>query len=353
MIQIFAYCRCNLGDDLFILTLLRRYPQKRFFLRGYPAFVRIFKNEPNIRIGSRAVSFITRAADKLHKGLLDPVMTKAASGREATVRIGGSVFIEKKDGKEVRFPEKNKHFFIIGANFGPFQTKYFLESRGAKIRSASDCCFRDSYSYHLFSDYPQVRFAPDVLFGCPFLPQPANGEFVGISVIDFSQHASLGSLTRAYEQGIKAICEHWIAANKPIKLLGFCEAEGDGAVMERIVSACSCPDKIQRVMYKGDVDRFLTEINSCEVIYATRFHAMILGWTLNKNVVPVIYSEKQTHVIEDIDFKGAVWDAAGSAPVSEEVLSAQNGRLDPALLGKLRADAEKQFLGLDTFCEKL
>lgn len=349
MIQIFAYCRCNLGDDLFIQTLLRRYPDKKFFLRAAPKYTEYLIKEPNLSANG-ALSFnASRVVGKVSKKLLRFIHSKKTERFDAAVRIGGSVFIERDNADNNFFPEKNKHFFIIGANFGPYKTQAFLDSRKKKIKSSESCCFRDKYSYNLFADIPQVSYAPDVLFGCPFLPRRTEGDHVGISVIDLNNHSSLREYAADYEQGIKNICDHWTGRDKTVKLLCFCNDEGDTKVADRIALLCNSPGKIERVVYSGDTVRFLSELNSCETIYATRFHAMILGWAMGKNVVPVIYSNKQTNVIDDIGFKGPVWNVTQDKEISDDILYPKNGRLDEKLISELKTKSETQFSGLDRF----
>ena len=349
MIRIFAYCRCNAGDDLFIRTLLKRYPDQTFYLHTAPKYTQYLKQEPNLKVASNFSYTLSLLVGKLSKRLLRFLQNKRTAGFAAAVRIGGSVFIEKDGADHNYFPEKNKNFFIIGANFGPYRTKEFFDAKKEKIKASVDCCFRDRYSYELFSDLPQVRYAPDVLFGYPFLPPRKNGEHIGVSVIDFNNHGKLSAYTAAYERGIKKICDYWVAQHRTVKLLCFCADEGDTSAAERVIASCNDPDQIETIVYSGDTESFLAEINNCEILYATRFHAMILGWAMYKTVVPVIYSEKQTNVIEDIGFEGIVWNISHGDPFSETMLSPQNNRMDEALIERTKIRAQEQFSGLDAF----
>lgn len=351
MIQIFAYCRCNLGDDLFVLTMLRRYPNNRFFLRAAPTYTVQLKKEPNLRVTGKASFMMSRVLGKLNKPLLRRLHGRQTARFDATVRIGGSVFIEQNNAAQSYYPEKHQSCFIIGANFGPYRTQRFLETRRERIAATADCCFRDQYSYRLFAELPQVRFAPDVLFGCPLLPPYADGDCIGVSVIDCRCHPQLKAHAAAYERGIKEICDSCTAQKKRVKLLCFCKDEGDAEVAERLAQSCRNSELISTVVYDGRVDEFLSELNSCETIYATRFHAMILGWAMQKSVVPIIYSEKQTHVLEDIGFDGAVWNISRQKNVGASVLSPVNGRLDQALLKELKEKSSEQFSALDSFLQ--
>ena len=349
MIQIFAYCRCNLGDDLFIRTLLKRYPGQKFYLRSSPKYTKNLKQEPNLKVSGKLSYNFSLLTGKLNKKLQIFLQSKKTAGFDAAVRIGGSVFIEKGSTDYNYFPEKNNNFFIIGANFGPYKTKAFFDAKKEKIKASADCCFRDNYSYTLFSDLPQVRYAPDVLFGYPYLPQRKNGDCIGISVIDFNNHNNLKAYASEYENGISKICDFWIKKQKKVKLLCFCRDEGDKSAAERIKLSSHTQDKIEIIVYSGDTESFLSEINNCEIVYATRFHAMILGWAMYKKVVPIIYSEKQTNVINDIGFEGSVWNILHSDKFNDNILSPKNNCLDEKLIEKLKSKSQEQFSGLDRF----
>jgi colanic acid/amylovoran biosynthesis protein len=318
-------------------------------LHTAPKYTQYLKQEPNLKLASNFSYTLSLLVGKLSKRLLRFLQNKRTAGFAAAVRIGGSVFIEKDGADPNYFPEKNKNFFIIGANFGPYRTKEFFDAKKEKIKASVDCCFRDRYSYELFSDLPQVRYAPDVLFVYPFLPPRKNREHIGVSVIDFTNHGKLSAYAAAYERGIKKICDYWVAQHRMVKLLCFCADEGDTSAAERVIASCNDPDQIETIVYSGDTESFLAEINNCEILYATRFHAMILGWAMYKTIVPVIYSEKQTNVIEDIGFEGIVWNISHGDPFSETMLSPQNNRMDEALIERTKIRAQEQFSGLDAF----
>src|SRR5690606_16903613 len=60
--------------------------------------------------------------------------------------------------------------------------------------------------------------------------------------------------------------------------------------------------------YEGNLDYFLNKYQEMESIYSGRFHAMILSMLFKQNVFPVIYSEKMSNVLNDIQYKGEVID---------------------------------------------
>lgn len=292
---------------------------------------------------------MSRVIKKLNKEWMAAIYEKEASRFDATVRIGGSIFIEGSHSRTTTRFEKCRNLFIIGANFGPFNSQSFFENKERQIRHSVDCCFRDLYSYNLFRQLQQVRYAPDALFGYPYLPLLQEGEHVGISVMDFTGRPFVGDRRAVYENCIAEVCDYWTGLGKQVKLYSFCELEGDGIAAERIRSLCQRQGSVTIIRYTGDMDPFLEDLNSCNIIYATRFHAMILGWAMNKKVVPLIYSLKQKHVLEDIQYSGALWDIYENEPLGKAVLHAQTHKPDSRLLEKLTTDSQAHFAGLDEF----
>ena len=179
-----------------------------------------------------------------------------------------------------------------------------------------------------------------------------KGQGIGISVVGAKGCFREEQAREGYDGAIAGLCDLCISRGIPVRLLGFCAVEGDGEALKAIAGRTAHPDMIPSILYEGNPERMLYELNKCETVLATRFHAMILGWVLGKNVVPVIYNEKQTHILEDVGFEGPVWNALagetkdGQALLEDCLLDA--GRLD---IGDLRRDAAQQFMGLDRFLE--
>ena len=332
---------------MFVQMMVRRYPEKMFHLQANPKFCANLKSEPNLHINSKSKALIYRVMQKINPQRLNKIYGREMARSDAVIRIGGSIFIERADSVDKFFSETNKNLFIMGANFGPYRTQTFFDTRKQRLQCAADCCFRDRYSYQLFSDILTVRYAPDILFGYPYLPAPVTGDHIGISVIDFTGRNATAELQKQYEKGLANICDYWTGSGKTVVLLGFCELEGDGNASDRVLAACRNKSLIRQVNYHGDIDAILDEMNHCNILYATRFHAMILGWTMQKKVVPLIYSEKQRHVIEDIDFKGVVWDL--KEELNDRIICADTETLDAVLLNQLVSESMSHFSAFDGF----
>lgn len=305
-----AYSQNNLGDDLFIEMLCRRYPQHHFVMPCAPEFEETFKHITNLE-RLPVIPFIDGV---MHRFKL-PFRPKRAYYRhimkrcDATVHIGGSLFIESmfplSEIKQYAHDVKaSQSYYLLGLNFGPFYNLAFYSKMYDVFRKIDDLCFRDEYSYGLFEDLPQTRFAPDIVFGLKTheFPTTPDKTHLVISVIDLENRPDLAVYQKAYEDKLIALSEAAFAKGLNVTLMSFCQDEGDEAAIQRINLQLN--GKADEYFYRGNLNEALQVLNSAKGITATRFHALILGWVLNRNVYPICYSTKMTNVIDDVRFPG-------------------------------------------------
>lgn len=349
MILVRAFLANNFGDDVFMRMLVRRYPSETFYFNCTKEYIKAISREPNIKYNNRVKSLINRCLDKMHLGSDDLFCGYIRNQRyKAIVHIGGSIFIEKEGWKAETIREKNA--FFIGANFGPYRTAEYLNYIKSVLKDASDCCFRDNYSKELFDELDNVRCQPDIAFGYSELPAYNVGSAVGISVINLKNRNDMESVSDLYEDGIVEICNYHIKHNKKVKLFEFCAFEKDIEAIERILKRINDKRMIEVVRYDSDLDGFISQLNTCSILYSTRFHGMIFGWLLEKMVVPIIYSKKQTNIITDLSFKGSYWDVLSRKSMPSECLNpGRDNTLPRQVLKELAEAANLQFYGLDVF----
>lgn len=349
LVYIKAYYRQNVGDDMFVISLLKRYPDVKFIIFAHKKYTKSFIKSENAIILPMILYYLNRISQKIFKfSLIDAIIYICS---DYVVHIGGSIFIETKDFKKILKNDlHHKNVFYIGANFGPFFTNEYYKLIKNKLSKSRDICFRDTYSYNMFNSLQNVRYAPDVLFGYKGYPELQTGYTVGLSLIDLQSREDMVSKNDIYFEGITKIIHHCISNNLKVVFFSFCNEEGDLKSIEKITRNY-LDLKFEIYSYEGDLDIFLRNFNKCKYIVATRFHAMIIGWKLKKYVLPVIYSEKQLNVIQDIEFSGNYWNLLNSEILTEEKIGAfLNGVLSSMKLKNIEnlgLESENQFLRFD------
>lgn len=297
-----AYLKKNLGDDLFVKTLLDRYPKHNFYIRSKREYTRVFpKNLKRIK------RYILKAFSKLFhdKEIFEK---KIQIKTDLTVLIGGSMFMQQN--KDILFPIRTikNDYYILGANFGPYVSeKYLLEAETA-FSKMNDICFREKYSYELFSELENVRCAPDILFSIDTTNINIRCErTVIISVIDCSKKSNK-EYTEDYEKKIIEFIKFFLEKQYKVILMSFCKDENDEVAIERIKTKCAngIKKKIETYFYNGNMQEALEILAKSEIIVGTRFHANILGLIFNKTIIPIAYSDKTIHVLKDMNFKGKI-----------------------------------------------
>lgn len=313
-----CYLNHNLGDDLFLTTLVSRYPDVDFVVLADSTYAFLQDRFSNIELV--VSSNYHGIVDKIY-GHVNKIYQRNKHFRsaDAVVTIGGSLYWESAEPKSFKawigekrrlHSDKHKahiasHYMVIGANFGPWHSDYFLNLyRDFFARYCDDVCFRDSYSADLFSAVSTTRQASDVLFSVKF-PQISKRHQVFFSAVDLHhwKYGSLVSKADAYEQMMVNLMKRYAARGYEVVLCSFCQAEGDEQCLERLCSAaCEQELRIRLLRYRDNMDEVLKEIAASKIVVGTRFHAAILGLSAGAAVLPIIYSAKTTHVLEDIGF---------------------------------------------------
>lgn len=357
-----AYFARNLGDDLFLKILFDRYKNVEWhLLTASKSYKQIFASYNNVKIirtlsigpRKRKYNFFYKINDHFFK----------YSKYDAFVTIGGSIFMETgkwKEGLEQRkylpalFNKMNKKTFVIGANFGPFEDKNFVEKHREFFDVFDDICFRDKYSYSIFSDLENIRVAPDVVFNLQEHSNDTKEKSVGFSLINLENRPGLKDFYHQYNSKIIQLIDLYTELGYKIKLFSFCKYEGDLKINQHIIECINKKNRssVKLINYEGDINGFLNEFKSCEVIIGTRFHSIILAMVFNQSVYPIIYSEKTYNVLKDLNME------ENCCYIKDiEQVEIQNV-VGTALLNRIKdksvfTEANKQFEKLDLFVSDL
>lgn len=310
-ILIKAYTALNLGDDLFIKILCDRYPQHQFTLLSPKKDAAYFETVPNLTVKYTipkvdGLMAKLRAGYRVNTTLSRHYINKA----DLVIHIGGSIFIQDEYWKtKVKSLEKDvnksKDYYIIGSNFGPYNDEAYQTSYKNVFSKTTQVSFRDTYSYDLFDDLNNVCVAPDVVFSYESQYQETKEEkTVVISVIDLDHRKNLKEYKEEYESKIIELCNELTTKNHKVLLMGFCKKENDDTAINRIkqTEQLKYNEAVSTYNYEGDMDEALALISQSKGIIATRFHSLILGLVFGIPVYPLVYSNKTSNLLDDINF---------------------------------------------------
>lgn len=356
-VYIYAYTQLNLGDDLFVKILCDRYPDVNFVMMCNRKFSESFSTISNLTV----IPFIPKL-DGLFNLLNINVSINGLSQRiassfcHAIVNIGGSIFIESEvwefDIHKYKSRLLNsKPYYIIGSNFGPYRNINYLNGYKKIFNSVKDVCFRDIYSYRLFSDLPNVRYASDVVFSYPATQLPSIKKQISISIIDLFNRSNLKEFSDVYINKIVELSCYFIKMGYSVYLLGFCEIEGDNEAILNIVSRISKEEKkfVFTHFYSGELNVTMQVIQESQYVIASRFHAMILGWVFQKPVFPIVYSDKSLHVMKDVGFNGLYSKIEDIENVKVKDIFSYFLNANPLNIEECIKSANLQFQKLDEF----
>lgn len=344
----------NLGDDLFIHMMAQRYPHIKFVIIVNSKYSYSYSSENNIDI----IKFnkVIRGMDKLINKMFPSTSLYHLIEKKAdlSVVIGGSLFQEFVNDSEAlgrlkMLPGKYHSTYILGANFGPYVTQTYLQTAQNYFRRVQDICFRDSWSFQMFEDIDHIRYAPDIVFGIESLVKKVTKKektYV-ISVMNFAMKNNLASYITAYKKFIINIASYYSAYDYDVILVSFCKMEGDEIAIDEILSLCTSNlrNKLKVVKYNGiNWKQIVQLISSATYLVATRFHSMILGFVFNVPTLPVIYSNKCLHVMQDIGC-----DNGGIKLDELDGFSIENARyIEIENISEIKKRSQEQFKILDS-----
>lgn len=345
-ILVFGYHRCNLGDDLFIYIVSKRYPNMEFYLYVHDEDDRRpFKSLKNVKI----------IPDYRNTDSINP------DDYDGYTYIGGSVFIESeystREAKEIselldKLKKANKPFFYITCNFGPCKTKKYKETIKNNLKKCTDVCFRGKSSYNEFKDLDTVRFAPDIVFSHDYsnLASKKEKKTAGITVINIENREALRDKADIYYDYIKRIVCMFAKRGYKISLISFCKHEGDEQAIEKVKGMIpeEYANNVDLLIYSGDVEKFLREYSKIEYMVCTRFHAMILSLIFRQKIYNLIYSDKSKEPLEDFNIRLKT-DEIKDISYETVLRTFYFRKICNFKLSKLKKESQKQFEAFEEY----
>lgn len=357
---LYAYDHQNLGDDLFIETIVKRYPQVKFYLWSDKKNREVFTQCSNLRIINKN-SVKVKILGKIRQSFVTKYKASFMNKCDAHVYIGGSIFMEYSSWKNILqwwdYQSSNYKFYVLGANFGPYQTKEYKNGMAEVFLKLQDICFRDCYSKELFLDVPTVRSAPDILFSYPMEQGIVMKKQVFFSVISYEKKEMNSDFNqmnhREYIDRMVQMAEGYQKSDWKIVLASFCEEEGDLEAVKEIadrLKKIKDDANIRILSYNGkNRKEFMKELVNSDHIIAARFHGAILGMAAGRTVFPILYSDKTKHVLEDVGFQGAYGDLRKPDTITYENSKRNYDEKYTVDVEKFKRDAQRHFEKLDEF----
>ncbi|MBQ9801543.1 MAG: polysaccharide pyruvyl transferase family protein [Clostridia bacterium] len=301
---VFGYFEKNLGDDLMLELFLQRGNYAKSYIFARKANKKFYR-----AMGARVIcydGFFYRVINKLTRSLTKINAFYLLARRNTDfVMLGGSLFAEQEQSatqqqlRNLSYAVKHADAaYVIGSNFGPYHSPDFLEQYKALFAHCRDVCFRDEMSWEFFRHLPTARFAPDVVFSGEWssadqMPADDENAYVLVSLIDISIRPTLREHAARYEKFIFDVCYGHLAKGDKVILLSMCDKEGDSNICQRIFMGI---DSLYRplisVQNYNNIPQMLRLFRAAKAVYATRFHAMILGAYFAKHTIAVAYNEK-------------------------------------------------------------
>lgn len=362
-IYVHAYLAGNLGDDLFVQTLCRRYPKIRFYVLAdelYKTRFRALRNCVVCSPGDRRVKWINALLKRA--GIENGILRVLVRCLDGVIHIGGSAFVQHFDDwsaffcYDVYLAEKSRNMYLIGANFGPYTDERYLKRYRRLFRKYAGICFRDRYSFALFCDIPHVAYAPDVVFQYTKERKPEKKKKIVVAPIELENRGGKYSIAkwekeyiRFHVQVIRALLERGYR----ISMTAFCESQGDCQMLHKISSALTEQEQkmIYCVSYTTETEPILREFEEAEGVIGSRFHSSILGFANHCRVLSIVYDPKTEHVLEDLGYTMKV--SLEELPhVDAEELTARFLKTEPLDVAGFKEASERQFQFTDLFLKQ-
>lgn len=319
-VYLFACIEKNIGDDLFIKILCERYPNIEFVISAqaqYGSLERIpnlsFSNvlekwnwASSLGTNSTIKSFIAKIIQKYYEFRLP--------NYEIGVSIVGNAFknLEYTGWRQSQWIRERiklvDKFYLISTNFGPYSDERWRMDFANIFAQMSDVCFRDQYSYNLFSNLDNIRVAPDAVITMG-IKKHENNKNVIISLIDCALSVRSDELKNSaskYEKKMADTITLLVSKGYTITLLNS-NTKQDRPACNHILDMID-QSNVTVLDYEGDIDEIFELYSKSSYIIGTRLHTIILGWLYNLSVVPIVYDIKVANLLKTCMFEGSIFD---------------------------------------------
>lgn len=315
----------NLGDDLFLDTILTRYSEHNFYLELPPEFELnpYFKKYKNLYINSKSKKKFLKIKFLRWMYTFFYIIINALK-YDSYILVGGSLFEirNKKDYQRKKFQYlkyKIYKFFkvkriLIGSNLGPFYNSESEELIKKILKIFDGITVRDLKSKKYLKKWEiessKYSYGSDLIFtNKNFNEIKEDDTILGISIVN--SYIDTEKQKKEYTEILIEIIKLYLgdSSENKVKLLGFDGGiiMSDEKLIEEVYKKLTLEEKqrVTKVIYspKIKLDKYMEEFLECGQIIGGRFHSVILSLKFNKKVVAINYSDKIKNLLEDINAK--------------------------------------------------
>ena len=269
-----GYFDHNIGDDLMLTLAARELGEHRLYL-------------PSDKLQIDGVEYTTEK-----------------TGFDAYLKVTGSGFyIYNLKGIYYRLREMHRETRaakwrgVIGCNITEMKDGFALKLIKTHLSTFGFITVRDTFSCDYIRETiagANVNVYPDIVFSLPdeMIPDAASANQLGISVHNAADFAALA------ETAGRFIAE---TGGRVLLLCFDSGAENDIAAAERVRELSQNKEHIEIVPYET-ISGMLEAMKRCKCILGARFHSVILSARMGIPFVPLMYSTKTAHVLDDLGY---------------------------------------------------
>lgn len=300
------YGRGNFGDDWMCSSLLKILGEKK---------------QSNINVFCDNLEFLTKSYPQAKpvSRKLSSLISKIKSS-DHLIQGGGTIFHDSYKGvfkykyllNLVRWALLFRYakfcgnkIIITGAGIGPIESRAAKKICSYTLQLADTIIVRDTPS---FEEVSQLLGSSEKLaIGCDLtecykddtnakpLPQK-NRVVIGISVCDLTPFMNTPQdnnlFWRTFTDNLQQLINHYDEPTlKFLSLYQGSSSTTDKQVSDQICSLLNYKN-IKHTVYENDTSSFISEIDECDLVIATKFHAVVAAHKLSKPTLAICYNRK-------------------------------------------------------------
>lgn len=297
-----AYLDNNLGDDLMIKLLLKRFPQYQFISYTDSAVIRnTFSAFDNLTIKNSTQKNTDYKNTDLYL-TIGGSRFQLASLKQRLWRVYRLRRLR-------RLKRNGSKIVTLGANFGPYSEKMGVKLTEWEVRKNDLITVRDQEAANFLHNFKRINnyhLADDIVYNLDALYERKKPERNGLGISAFRPYRQLQFSYPTYE-AMAMLADRYIReTGKQVKLFAFdTEDQNDLSAALHIYNLAEEKSNYEIIPYLGDEQYFLEQYEACERVIAIRFHAAVLADIFEIPFLPVVYSNKMQNFLDDRAYEGA------------------------------------------------